>query len=93
MNRFTISVSALLGLFLGLSAVTAQASEDTSAAIAPLVVRGPGPVINPENSQYMEKKNAAAKAIQQYQARQAKPNTTTRKPNPALKSTTRESRH
>ncbi|ULH10610.1 hypothetical protein MF265_22260 [Serratia marcescens] len=73
MNRFTISVSALLGLFLGLSAVTAQASEDTSAAIAPLVVRGPGPVINPENSQYMDEKKAAmTKQVQQHQAKQAK---------------------
>ncbi|CFQ32176.1 MULTISPECIES: hypothetical protein [Yersinia] len=59
MNK--LAISTLLGMLLGLGGVTTQASADTSTAITPPIARGPGPVINPENSQYIEEKNAAAK--------------------------------
>ncbi|HEJ7887079.1 TPA: hypothetical protein SMI12_004088 [Serratia liquefaciens] len=56
-----VLVASLLGF--GMTAAVAApmptASADTSAAIAPLVARGPGPVINPEGSKYMEEKKAA----------------------------------
>ncbi|MBU9839261.1 hypothetical protein J1780_04740 [Rahnella aceris] len=62
-----LSIGVLLGL--GLTTVEAapihMTSADTSAEIAPLIARGPGPVVNPENSQFMEDKNAAIKATNQ----------------------------
>jgi hypothetical protein len=57
MNR--LAVCTLLGVLIGFGIMTAQASDDTSSAIAPPTMRGPGPVINPEGSQYMEEKKAA----------------------------------
>ncbi|MEH4267000.1 hypothetical protein [Klebsiella aerogenes] len=40
-----------------------QASKDTSGSLAPvsnpLLLRGPGPVINPDNSVYMDEKKKA----------------------------------
>lgn len=56
-----VLVASLLGF--GISAAVAApmptATADTSAAIAPLAARGPGPVINPEGSKYMGDKKAA----------------------------------
>ncbi|CAI1965162.1 hypothetical protein [Serratia quinivorans] len=68
-----LAVNTFLGVLLGLSGVTAQASDDTSAAIASIITRGPGPVINPENSQYMEeKKSVMAKQAQPHRVKQVK---------------------
>lgn len=66
-----LSIGVLLASLLGGGLTPAEAapihmaSADTSAEIAPLITRGPGPVVNPENSQYMEEKNAAVKAKNQ----------------------------
>ncbi|MFZ4170596.1 hypothetical protein ACEV60_18350 [Enterobacter ludwigii] len=59
MNKYT--AFTLLIFLNGLSTIAANASDDTSSAISAVAARGPGPVINPENSQYMEDKNAAEK--------------------------------
>lgn len=55
----------VLGASLLVFWVTALAADpmqtiiaDTSATITPLVTRGPGPVVNPEGSKYMEEKKA-----------------------------------
>lgn len=56
---------ALLMLTVLVSCVgfSAQASKDTSASLVPvrnpLLLRGPGPVINPDNSVYMDEKKKA----------------------------------
>lgn len=53
-------------------------SPHTSAPTQPPLVFGPGPVINPENSQYMEEKNAAMEKAQQEPATQTTPNSHSR---------------
>ncbi|ULH10507.1 hypothetical protein MF265_21690 [Serratia marcescens] len=66
-------MSVFLGMLLGGCGMAAQASNDTSAAITPVVTLGPGPVTSPENSQYMEEKKALeTKQAKQHQTKQAK---------------------
>lgn len=71
---------ALIALLFGSTAIAADmptdstGSPDTSARTQPPLVFGPGPVINPENSQYMEEKNAAMEKAQQEPATQTTPN-------------------
>ncbi|MEH4990386.1 hypothetical protein ACOY5P_24150 [Enterobacter asburiae] len=59
MNKYIVCI--LLTFLSGFSIVEANASDDTSTAISPVVAKGVGPVINPENSQFMENKNTAVK--------------------------------
>jgi hypothetical protein len=63
---------ALIALFFGFTAIAADStnSVNTAAPTRPPLVFGPGPVINPENSQYMEDKNAAMEKAQQEPAPQ-----------------------
>ncbi|MGJ3448489.1 MULTISPECIES: hypothetical protein [Enterobacteriaceae] len=58
---------ALIALFFGFTAIAADStnSVNTAAPTQPPLVFGPGPVINPENSQYMENKTAQEKAQQE----------------------------
>ncbi|MFZ4172206.1 hypothetical protein ACEV60_26660 [Enterobacter ludwigii] len=69
-----VLVVSLMGLGMA-SAVAAPmptAGADTSSTIAPLITRGPGPVIAPKGSKYMEEKNAAVKKQISQHARQDK---------------------
>ncbi|MGO2143624.1 MAG: hypothetical protein ACTH4K_08790 [Serratia bockelmannii] len=73
MRQFSIVV--LVASLTGATAVIAapmQAAPPAPTAVAPHVTHGPGPVINPENSQYMEEKNAAAKVTQKHQTKETK---------------------
>ncbi|WP_261464751.1 hypothetical protein [Serratia marcescens] len=60
-----LSIGVLVASLLGFGISAAMAAPmpttraDTSVAIAPLTVRGPGPVINPEGSKHMENKKVA----------------------------------
>ncbi|HCC3327757.1 TPA: hypothetical protein M4731_000929 [Salmonella enterica] len=71
-----LSAAVVVAFLFGFSAVAADMpadsthSSDTSAPTRPPLVFGPGPVINPENSQYLEDKNAAMKKDQQEPATQ-----------------------
>ncbi|EGH0794905.1 TPA: hypothetical protein ACGSNH_001942 [Escherichia coli] len=71
MNKLQIYI--LLGLLSGLNITTVQARDNSYPSVPPMSPRGPGPVINPENSQYMEEKEARlAKQIQHHQSAQEK---------------------
>ncbi|MNG54820.1 hypothetical protein D3C79_128730 [compost metagenome] len=71
MKKLTVNI--LLGVLIGFSAATTQANDSISATVAQVVSLGPGPVINPENSLYIEEKKAAmVKQVQHYQAKQIK---------------------
>lgn len=67
MRQLLISVlgASLLGFWVTAMAAAPMQTviADTSATIAPLVTRGPGPVVNPEGSQYMEEKKASGGKI------------------------------
>lgn len=71
-----LSAAVVVASLFGFSAVAADMpadsalSPDTSAPTRPPLVFGPGPVINPENSQYLEDQNAAMKKEQQESATQ-----------------------
>ena len=71
-----LSAAVVAASLFGFSAVAADMpadsthSSDTSAPTRPRLVFGPGPVINPENSQYMEDQSAAMKKEQQKPATQ-----------------------
>lgn len=66
-----LSAAVVVASMFGSSAVAADMpadsthSSDTSAPTRPPLVFGPGPVINPENSQYMEDQSAGMKKEQQ----------------------------
>ncbi|ENX4473607.1 hypothetical protein ACFO72_004577 [Enterobacter roggenkampii] len=71
-----LSVGVLTLSLLGFTSVALAESNPISASVqdAPtartsLVAQGPGPVINPENSQYMSEKNATVKKNQSGQSR------------------------
>ncbi len=67
-----VVVASLFGFSAGAADMPADSthSSDTSAPTRPPLVFGPGPVINPENSQYMEDQSAAMKKEQQDPATQ-----------------------
>ncbi|ENX4473327.1 hypothetical protein ACFO72_004286 [Enterobacter roggenkampii] len=71
-----LSAALVVASLFGFSAVAADMpadsahSSDTSSPTRPPLVFGPGPVINPENSQYMEDQNTAMKKEQQEPATQ-----------------------
>ncbi|MGC6030920.1 hypothetical protein [Enterobacter kobei] len=62
-----LSATVVVASLFGFSAVAADMpadsthSSDTSAPTRPPLVFGPGPVINPENSQYVEDQSAGMK--------------------------------
>lgn len=66
----------LIASLFAVSAIAADStnSVNTAAPTQPPLVFGPGPVINPENSQYMEEKNATIEKAQQEPATQTTPN-------------------
>jgi hypothetical protein len=59
MNKYTVYI--LLTISSGFSLSIANATSTSSQAKNPVVERGPGPVINPENSQYIEEKKSEEK--------------------------------
>lgn len=71
-----LSAAVVVASLFGFSAVAADMpadsthSSDSTAPTRPPLVFGPGPVINPENSQYMEDQSAAMKKEQQDPATQ-----------------------
>lgn len=71
-----LSVAVLITSLVSFAANAADSSnsEDTAAPSRPALAFGPGPVINPENSQYMEDKKAAINKEQQSTPEQQKPN-------------------
>ncbi|MBH3035808.1 hypothetical protein GW643_17255 [Serratia marcescens] len=56
MNKFTVNY--FLPLFLIFPVTIAQAEGKIPKSVKPVISLEPGPVINPENSQYMEEKKA-----------------------------------
>lgn len=75
-----LSAAVVVASLFGVAAIAAAMSENstnngnTAEQSHPALIFGPGPVINPENSQYMEDKNAAMKKEQQDPITQQPPN-------------------
>ncbi|EKS6337394.1 MULTISPECIES: hypothetical protein [Enterobacter] len=59
MNKHTVYI--LLTILSGFGITTVNATDAPSQITSPVVAREPGPVINPENSQYTEREKPAKK--------------------------------